>query len=407
MPSLKRVAIVGSGQASAWAIKTLRTDGFDGTIDLIGAEAHLPYERPPLSKQVLAGEQEPSSARIFSEEAYREMGVNLRLGTTATGLNVSTKVVQLSDGETLSFDGLLLATGGAPRRLALSGADLQGVHYLRTIADCEAIRNSLTSNAHILIVGGGWIGLEVAATARRHGARVTLAEYAPRLAGRCVSAEISDFLKELHQDHGVNFRLNARLLALEGAGRVERVRFEDGSTDDISAAVVGIGLNPSTDLAEQAGIAVANGILVNEFWRTSCASVFAAGDVTSFVSSSGARARLESWDNAQKQGIAAAKGMLGQRVSPDRYPWFWSDQYDHNIQLIGETTQAQEVLAAQLSDARARMDIYLCDNTVVGAIAVNAGREMRQLKRLMQAGKPVGVSDLARGKLQVRAVERA
>lgn len=402
MSAVRNIVIVGAGQTAAWAAKTMRVEGFDGRISLVGLEEHPPYERPPLSKQVLAGEAAPESAYIFPLQVYRDMAVDMRLGVRAMMLDVPGSKVVLSDGKALGYDRLLLATGGTPRQLRLPGAEMAGVHYLRSIADSAAINAAITASAHILVVGGGWIGLEVAATARKLGARVTLVEHAPLLAGRCVPPETSQFLLSLHRDHDVDVIPSARLGAFEGDGRVERVRFQDGTTREVSAVVVGIGLEPSVDLAEQSGINIANGILVDEMWRTSAPNIYAAGDVASFISTTGRRMRLESWDNAQKQGAAAAKGMFGKTTLPDSHPWFWSDQYDQNIQMLGNTVDFDESVRVDLPPAKARMDVYLSRGAVVGAIAINAGRELRALKRLLQNGSPVGLSALTQAKLPIR-----
>ncbi|MGE3149339.1 MAG: NAD(P)/FAD-dependent oxidoreductase [Pseudorhodoplanes sp.] len=391
--------VAGGGQSGAWTIKTLRQQGYDGRLVLIGAERHPPYERPPLSKQLLAGDVEPESAYIFPARSYEDWGVDMRLGTRAVGLDPRDRRITLSDGDTLRYDRLLLATGGTPRRLNVPGAALEGIFYLRSIEDSLAVGRQLRSGGSIFIVGGGWIGLEVAATARKLGVAVTLAEYAPLLCGRAAPPDISCFLHELHAGHGVDIALNARIAAFEGAGRVERVRFEDGTLHEVSAVVVGIGIEPDVVLAAQVGLALDNGILVNSLWQTSLPEIFAAGDVASFVALSGRRTRLESWDNAQQQGIAAANGMLGKAVSPDPYPWFWSDQYDRNLQLIGDSNAYDEVITLGETGDRPRMFVFLSSGLVTGAAGIDAGRDVRAVKRLLQSERSVDAEMIRNAKL--------
>ena len=399
--------IVGGGQAGAWALKTLRQGGFDGRLVLVGAETHPPYERPPLSKQFLSGETNRESTYVFPEKAYDELAIELRLGVQVTALDIPESRIEMGDGTALRYDRLLLATGGVPRTIALPGATLDNVLYLRSIEDSLALRNQLTPSNHLLIVGGGWIGLEVAATARKLGAKVTLVEYAPRLCSRVVPPAVSHLLYALHRDNGVEIVLNARLTALEGAGRVERARFADGQQLDVSAVIVGIGLQPSTQLADRAGLAVDNGIVVDDLWQTSHANLFAAGDVANFRTASGKRMRLESWDNAQKQGIAAANGMLGKSTKPDPFPWFWSDQYDRNIQLVGEFEDCDETIDLGENSPRSGTSLFLRRGQIVGVVAVNSGRNIRLVKRIMQSGQPIDVRMLAQSKLPLQEALKA
>jgi 3-phenylpropionate/trans-cinnamate dioxygenase ferredoxin reductase component len=393
--STQSFVIVGGGQAGAWACKTLRDEGFDGRLVIVGAETHLPYERPPLSKGVLAGESEPESTRVFPVKWYDDWAVELRLGNAASRLEAQDSTLWIDDGTKLKYDRLLLATGGTPRKLALCDESFDNVFYLRSIEDSLAIRHALGTRGHILIVGGGWIGLEVAATARKLGSSVTVAESAPVLCGRAASPQLSDFLYRLHRDHGVEIILNARITALDGTGRVERARFHDGSSLDVSAIIVGVGLCPSTGLAEQGGITVANGIVVDDAWQTSQPNVFAAGDVANFRTAGGQFTRLESWDNAQKQGISAGKAMLGKTTGPDAFPWFWSDQYGRNIQLIGELDNCDEVVNLGEAASGPAISLFLRGGRVAGALAIDAGRGMRVVKRALQNGGSIDIDTLA------------
>lgn len=391
--------IVGAGQTGAWAARTLRQEGFDGRLVMIGAERHPPYERPPLSKELLAGEVQPDSTQIFRPEHYDAWGVELRLGTRATDLDPSAGRVTLDDGSSLRYDRLLLATGGDARRIALPGASLSGIFYLRSIDDSLAFATEIGPSRPILMVGGGWLGLEAASTARKRGAEVTVAEYGPRLCG-VAPPWISDALEAVHRDHGVNILLNARITAFEGAGRVERVRFGTGEALDVSAVLVSIGLTPATDLARRAGLALGDGILVDERWQTSAPNVFAAGDVASFLAPSGERKRIESWDNAQKQGVAAALGMLGRTAEAERHPWFWSDQFGHNIQILGECMHVDRMLTFGSEDGP-RMAAYLRGDRVVGAAGIDTGRDIRAVKRLLAGNGPADAQALRTLKLSI------
>jgi 3-phenylpropionate/trans-cinnamate dioxygenase ferredoxin reductase subunit len=374
--------IVGGGQAGGWAARTLRQEGFRGSLVLLSEEDHPPYERPPLSKQVLLGEAAPDSTRLFPENTYRELDIELRLGARACALAPQAHLVGLADGTQLRYDRLLLATGAAPRRLP--GAN-PNVFYLRSIADAIALRTSLSAQSDVLVVGGGWIGLEVAAAARKLGAKVTVVEGAARLCARAAPKEVSEFLLDLHRAHGTEVRLDTTVAAMEG----RRVRLSSGETLDPSCVVAGIGVAPATTLAESAGLQLDNGIVVDSQLRTSIPDIFAAGDVANRALPHGGRRRLESWDNAQKQGIAAGKAMLDREVKHERFPWFWSDQLGANVQLLGEFKDSQEAVEMPHKPGAARVTLYTRGGKVQGAVGINAGREMRILRRELESGQPV------------------
>lgn len=374
--------IVGGGQAGGWAAKTLRREGFRGSLILLSEEDHPPYERPPLSKQVLLGEAPPESARLFPEKTYAELNIELRLGARVSALAPQARLLGLADGTQLRYDRLLLATGAAPRKLP--GAS-RNVFYLRSIADAVALRTALSPQADVLVVGGGWIGLEVAAAARRIGARVTVVEAASRLCARAAPKEVSDFLLDLHRAHGTDVRLGTTVALLEG----RRVRLSSGETLTPSCVVAGIGVAPLTALAEAAGLQVDNGIVVDSQLRTSVPEIFAAGDVANRTLPHGTRRRLESWDNAQKQGIAAGRAMLDREVKHERFPWFWSDQLGANVQLLGEFRDSQEPVEMPQKSGAARVILYARGGIVQGAVGINAGREIRILKRELESGQPV------------------
>jgi 3-phenylpropionate/trans-cinnamate dioxygenase ferredoxin reductase subunit len=375
--------IVGGGQAGGWAARTLRQEGFAGSIVLVSEEDHPPYERPPLSKAVLLGEAPPESAQLFPPKVYAELGIELRLGTRVSAVAPKAHLVGLADGTQLPYDRLLLATGAAPRRL--EGIGGRKVFYLRSIADAVALRTALDPQAHALVIGGGWIGLEVAAAARKLGARVTVVEAGERLCGRAAPKEVSDFLLELARANGVDVRLGTTVASME----TPRIRLSDGDVLEPTCVVAGIGIGPSTALAETAGLELDNGILVDERLRTSVADIFAAGDVARCTLADGRRRRLESWDNAQKQGIAAARAMLDKDVQHERYPWFWSDQHGTNVQMLGEFTAGQEAVEVPQKGGAARVLLYRRNGVVEAAVGINAGRELRLIKRSLETGKPL------------------
>ena len=387
MPGSGVIVVVGGGQAGGWAARTLRQEGFAGRVVVLSDEDHPPYERPPLSKQVLLGEAPPESTYLFPPKAYADWGIDLRLGVRATALDPRARHLLLADGASLPYDRLLLATGASPRRLLhVSGAN---VLYLRSIADAAAIRPRLRPDARVLIIGGGWIGLEVAAAARKNGASVVLVEAAARLCSRAAPEDLSDLLLDLHRANGVDVRLQTQVVAVEGNGQVERVRLSNGEILAVSCVIVGIGVAPATQLAENAGLSVENGIAIDSRMQTSAADVFAAGDAASYPAPGGPRKRLESWDNAQKQGIAAGKAMLGKDIKLDRYPWFWSDQFNTNVQLIGDFAHYEEKVQLPERAPGSRITLYLRNGAVEGVVGINVGREMRLIKRSLESGQPV------------------
>lgn len=401
MGTRESLVIVGGGQAGAWAAKTLRQQGFDGRLTLVGAEAHPPYERPPLSKQLLLGQSEIEAAYVFPPQSYEDWGVELRLHTTVESLAPTRSRIVFGDKEEMPYDKLLLATGGRPCKLQLTGAELPNVFYLRSVNDALALRKALTAPARVLVLGGGWIGLEVAAAARKLGAAVTVVEAASRLCARAAPPEVSKLLLELHCSHEVDIRLNTTVTTLEGHGRVERAQLSDGQTLDITAVVIGVGIVPVTDLAEAAGLAVDNGIVANSNLQTSIASIYAAGDVANFRDGYGRRTRLESWDNAQRQGIAAGKAMLGQTIAMDRYPWFWSDQYGQNVQMVGSVIESEDRVELPATNA-SRIILYLRGAQVTGAVGINAGRDIRLIKRQLESGPPIDAYAIAKSGLPLQ-----
>ena len=407
MSPARTIVVVGAGQAGGWAARTLRGEGFDGRIVLIGEEPYPPYERPPLSKDVLLGKEPAESSYLWPADSFGELGIELRMGRAAAAVDRGAKAVTLADGETIGYDKLMLATGGSVRELAVEGADLDGVHYLRGIRDCEAIRAGLGEGADLVVVGGGWIGLEVAAAARMLGANVVVLEALDRVCGRALTPDLAAHLAGIHRERGVDIRLGTAVRRLAGSGRVTGAVLPDGPVLPASAVVVGIGIVPNAALAAAAGIEVDNGIVVDAFGRTSDPDVFAAGDVTNHPNDLlGRRVRLESWENAQNQAIAAAKAMLGGEDPYREIPWFWSDQYDVNIQLVGLPARWDRVATRGDRGANRFIEFYLEGDRLEGAAAVNNPRDVRFARRLMQAGKPVDPAALADPEVKLQSLLR-
>ncbi|PZO82555.1 MAG: ferredoxin reductase [Mesorhizobium amorphae] len=329
------MVIVGAGECGIRAALALREEGYGGPVTLIGAEKHLPYERPPLSKASLA-EPEPKLTTIATEERLFEAGIVHLRGVSAAAIDREARAVRLEDGRTLHFGKLLLATGASPRRLPMAQG-LRHVMVLRTYDDARAIRARLAPETRLAVIGGGFIGLELAAAARRMGVAVTVIEAQSRLLARAVPAAIAGVIAQAHEREGVRFLLDARIAGLEEAGETLRIRLESEEAVEADLCVVGIGAEPETRLAAEAGLAVENGIAVDASLRTSDPDIFAAGDCCSFPSAhyDNRRVRLEAWRNAQEQGSLAAKNMLGGDGAHEAVPWFWSDQYELGLQIAG------------------------------------------------------------------------
>jgi 3-phenylpropionate/trans-cinnamate dioxygenase ferredoxin reductase subunit len=328
--------IVGGGLAAARAVEGIRESDREGSIVLVTEEPRLPYERPPLSKSVLKGDEEPASAFTHDEGWYAEQGVELRLGTAATSLDPAARTVTLEDGSVVGYDKILLATGSSPRALDVPGADLEGVLYLRVMPESEALKARLGKDARIVIVGAGWIGLEVAAAAAEAGASVTIVEPQPTPLNAVMGETVGSWFAGLHRSHGVEFRFGEGVDRIEGDGRVEAVVTRSGDRLPADAVVVGVGITPNTGLAEKAGIEVDNGIVTDAALRTSADGVWAAGDVASWRSTTLDRnIRVEHWANANDGGLAAGRSMATGEQTYDPVPFFFSDQYDVGLEYAG------------------------------------------------------------------------
>ncbi len=396
MTATDTIVIVGAGQAGGWTAKTLRDEGFAGRVVVIGDEPVAPYERPPLSKDVLLGTAEKESCLLWPAGTLEGQDIVLRLGERVASIDPAAHSLALEGGETISWSKLMLATGGRARRLPVPGAGLDGVFTLRTIADAEAIRPRLRDGATVLVVGAGWIGLEVAAAARKRGAKAVVVEVAERVCARALTPEMSAWVQGLHERNGVEIRLGRGLAEFKGANRLERAALSDGAEVACDLAVVGIGLIPSTELAQAAGLAVDDGIVVDETGRTSHPDIYAAGDVANHPNALlGRRLRLESWENAQNQAIATAKAMLGNAQPYAEIPWFWSDRYDANIQLMGLPVEWDETVVRGERESGSFVEFYLKAGRIEGAAAVNNPRDLRFTRRLMISGKMFDGSALA------------
>jgi 3-phenylpropionate/trans-cinnamate dioxygenase ferredoxin reductase component len=384
--------IVGASLAGAKAAETLRSEGFDGRVVLIGAEDEPPYERPPLSKDYLRGEVGRDKVYVHPEGFYAEHDIELALGRSAVSLDTSRMELELDDGEWLRYDRLLLATGAEPRRLAIPGAELDGVLYLRSVEDSDALRARLDRGGAVVVVGAGWIGAEVAASARQRGLEVMVLDPLTVPLERVMGAEVGAIYRDIHTDQGTQMLMGAGVEAFEGHESVERVRTSDGRQLECDFVVVGVGVQPRTGLAVRAGIAVDDGVLVDEHLQTSVPGVFAAGDVANarhpFY---GERIRVEHWANALNQGPAAARNMLGQSVAYERLPYFFSDQYDVGMEYTGFARSWDRVVFRGDPATREFIAFWLVEDRVVAGMNVNVWDVTDPIKQLIS--RRVAVDD--------------
>ena len=378
------IVIIGAGQAgSSLAIK-LRALGYQGTVTLIGEEPYAPYQRPPLSKTYLLGEMALERLYLRPEEVYRDQNIELRLGTQVTAIDPVAQVISLG-AETLSYDQLALTTGSTPRLLPEAiGGRLQNVFAVRGLADVDAMRPAFERGGHVLIIGGGYIGLEAAAVAAKRGLKVTLVEMADRILQRVACAQTSDYFRALHQSHGVTLLEGVGLSSLTGTDHVTGAILSNGATLDIDFALVGVGIQPNTQLADAAGLTLNNGIETNALGQTSQSKIWAAGDCASFPYQ-GERIRLESVPNAIDQAEVVAANMLGAQKAYHATPWFWSDQYDVKLQISG-LNQGFENVVTRIGEA-GRSHWYYKAGQVLAVDAMNDPRAYMVAKRLIEAGK--------------------
>ena len=387
------MVIIGCGQAGGQAAASLRQERYEGPITMIGQEPYIPYQRPPLSKQYLSGEQEKEKLNLRQESFYSEKEINLVLGTSVLSVDPLQKELQLETGETETYDKLLIASGGRPRKLEVDGHNLKGIHYLRDIDDVDAIKAQMSTSKNMVIVGGGYIGLEVASVAIKKGLTVSVLEMENRILERVTTEEMSAFYNELHSDQGVNILTSTQAKAFEGSEAVERVVCDD---QEIPAdlVIVGIGILPNTEIAETAGLETDNGIVVDEHCRTSNEHIFAAGDCTNHPNPLlNRRLRLESVPNAMEQGRVAASNMLGGSKSYASMPWFWSDQYEHKLQMVGFSKESDQSIIRGDMKSKSFTVFYLKDNLIIAADSVNNPKEFMASKQLI--GKKASIEALA------------
>ncbi len=385
--------IVGAGLAGAKTAEHLRAQGFDGTITLVGDEVLPPYERPPLSKGILMGSADAESTFVHDEQWYTDNAIELLTGNAVTGLDLSDHTVQLVEGQ-LPFTKLALTTGARPRRLKVPGADLAGIHYLRSLPDAEQLREVFTEVGRIVIVGGGWIGLEVAAAAREAGVEVTVVEAADLPLLGVLGPRMAGVFAQVHRSHGVSFELGVGVDSLLGGDQVTAVRLSDGRNLAAEAVVVGVGVVPNVEVAQAAGLTVANGVKTDEHLRTSHPDVFAAGDVANaFHPVLRRQIRVEHWANALNQPAVAAAGMLGGEATYDRLPYFYSDQFDLGMEYVGYAGGTAEVVVR--GEGLEFIAFWLVDGRVAAGMNVNVWDVVEPIRELILSGREVDPVRLA------------
>ncbi len=395
MSDIRTIVIVGAGLAGAKAAEALRKEGYDGRIVLLGDESHPPYLRPPLSKDYLRGETPPDKLLVHPEAWYDEQRVELQRSTAVEAIDPATHDVVLPGGRRLAFDRLLIATGATPRRLAIPGSDLPGVHYLRTSEDSDALRAAAAGAHRAIVIGGGWIGAEVAASLRQLGVSVALVGEGSVPLERVLGTVVGTVYRDLHAEHGVELHMHQRAAALLGQSAVEAVETADGTRIDGDLVVAGIGAEPRTALARAAGLVVGDGIHVDERLETSAPGIFAAGDVAAaWHPLLGARIRVEHWDNARRQGRAAARNMLGLAEPYARIPYFYSDQYDLGMEYAGYGSQADRVVVRGDPAERSFVAFWLRDGRVVAGMNANVWKVNEAISALVASREPVDVSRL-------------
>jgi 3-phenylpropionate/trans-cinnamate dioxygenase ferredoxin reductase subunit len=399
VPGQPAYVIVGASLAGAKAAETLRQEGFDGAVVLIGTEDERPYERPPLSKGYLLGKDPRDSIFVHAEGWYPEHDVDLRRGATVTSIDRPARRLGLASGEPVRYDRLLIATGASPRRLDIPGGDLDGVLYLRTVGDSERLGAALRGGGSVVIAGAGWIGLETAAAAREYGCEVTVVEPEATALHRSLGPELGEVFADLHRSHGVTFRFGEGLSEVAGSGgRVTGAVTSSGEELSADTVIIAIGVVPNAGLAAGAGLEVDNGIIVDDALRTSDPDIFAAGDVmNAFNPLLGRRIRVEHWANALNSGPAAARSMLGQDVSYDRVPYFYTDQYDLGMETAGlpEPGTYDEIVYRGDKESGEFIAFWLADGAVVAGMNVNVWDVNDDIQDLIRSGTPADPDSLA------------
>ena len=400
----ERFVIIGASLAGASAAAALREGGFDGTVELIGAEPQLPYNRPPLSKGYLRGQERFEDQLVNPAEYYTQHDITLRLGVRVTRVDPGRKVVGLDGGEEVPYDRLLVATGGRNRTLTTPGAELPGIFQLRTVEDCDRIRAVARAGARAVVIGLGFIGSEVSASLRQMGLAVTAIEGHPVPLARVLGHQVGTVLAEIHREKGVELVMEDAVAAFEGAGRLERVRTKGGRTIECDLVVAGIGIVPNSELLAGAGAAVDNGVLVDALCQSSLPGVYAAGDVANHLHPLFGRLRVEHWNNGFQQGRVAARTMLGGSQPYDYLHSFWSDQYEHLLEYVGYAAHWDRVVFRGDPGSRKFLGFFLKDVTVRAAVGLNRGGdpedaktegELKRVAKLIRARVPVDPKRLA------------
>ena len=405
MADVETVVIAGAGHAGGRAAEAVRQAGFKGRVVLIGEESHPPYERPPLSKEMLSSDHPHEKTYLSPMAAWAENGIELRLDAHVDGLDRAAHRIRIAGGEAIPYDRLMIATGGRVRKLSLPGAALAGVHYIRTIADSLKLKAELKSGTRLVVIGGGFIGLEAAAAGAKLGCNVTVLEAQGELLNRVMDPLMGRWFEALHRTNGVDILKGVSIARLEGQDRVSAVVLGSGDRIDADVVVIGIGIVPNMEFAAEAGITVGNGITADEFGVTSDPDVFAVGDVAFHFNPILKRhVRLESWANAQNGGIAVARNMVADRAPYIDVPWFWTDQFGANIQIAGAPEGWDRIVTRGSLEGGKFIAFAMKGAKVVGASVVNLGREMRFVKALVQSGKYVADADLANETAQLRAL---
>ena len=381
---MENLVIIGAGQSAIQCITSLKKEGYTGSITMIGEEEHLPYQRPPLSKGFL--EDSINKERLYFKKLdfFTENKIQLKLGTTANKVDLENNLVFLSDETNLGFDKLVFATGSRVRKLDFPGNDLSSIHYLRGLDDAESIKNDLERSKEVVIIGAGYIGLEVAAIAAKKNVTVSVIEMAERVMNRTVDPLISDYYLKLHQNNGVKFIFNNSLEEIKGSKKVESVLCSDGSEIKADMVIIGAGIIPNVELAENAGVICDNGILVDEFGQTNHKNIYACGDCTSHPNKLlNRQLRLESVHNAMEQSKTVAFSVLAKPLEYNQVPWFWSDQYDHKLQIVGLSGEHDNVVMRGNTKDRKFMLFYTKDNQLIAVDAVNNPKEFLICRKLV------------------------
>ena len=397
------IVIAGAGHGAGQVVASLKQHKFDGKIILVGDEPYLPYQRPPLSKKYLAGELPPERLYFKPASFYDDPQVEVRLETRIASIDRSARVVTTSDDEEIGYDKLVLALGSRVRKVPADGADLPGIHYLRSIADVDAIREDMSSNRNVVIVGAGYIGLEVAAVCCQHGLQVSVLEMEDRVMSRVVSPNVSDYYQLRHTEHGVRLMLSTGLAGFEGRRRVRKVLTTDDQALPADFVLVGVGILPNMELAAAAGLDTADGVIVDDRCQTSDPDIYAIGDCTFHPNDIyGRRLRLESVHNALEQAKTAASNICGVDSSYCQVPWFWSDQYDIKLQIAGLSEGYDDVVLRGDPSGGSFACFYLADSILIAVDAINSPREFMQSKRLIAERARPPVDALANPDIQIK-----